>query len=367
MTDMLETILDRNLLGSFADVTLLYNLVPGYDSDIEPVKDLIISLQDLKDNDLTIDGHSKSLYTYYSEFLSAILGDNYTDHSICDNLFLVRYKNEVPEFISRPKIALVDGIPQLIVGVDNPEEDLEALHIPLVETEKGITLKGSKLTRLTLSSLEIEKSDQTKVKLPILCFNFRQTVYAINLSLAGDATFYDLQTAWDDRDFPALCELIAPPYGASANISTIFNRLFDSKVFPSDGIIIPLTGFTKTQKPSKNGGKFWIVDFTVNCRDLFPIQVTAYYDGAMNDEVPINAVNRLTSFQDAREPIGSLPFTDKATTHPPTAANPWYLHVKGKNPSKKCPVHVIFTGDLAPKQKRILEDQKSPNYFTVKQ
>lgn len=359
MADNLEIMLDINLISAIADVSLLYEKCPNYDPDEGSNVDVILSLNDIKERDLKIDGHNKSIYHYFSEFLGSVLGDNV--EKVANNILTLKYKNEVLEYVSRPTIALVNDEPCLILGAKT--DDSDTLKIPLIVGEKGITLEGSLINRLTLSSLEVQKSDNTKIKLPIACFNVNKTVYAIPIALSSDSTFYDLQVAWDDRDLDALKESISYPYGGNANLGTMFTELFDSGLFPSNGVIIPLTGFTKQQKTLKTGGKFWTVSFTVDTKSIYPVNVLAYYDGSVQP-ISIKDVTKVSTVQDPKEPLGTLPFTDRGEKNPPTPQNPWYVHIKGKNPRKKAPFHVLFTGELPAKQKRILEEQSLPTYFT---
>lgn len=362
---MLETVLDRYLVGSIATVSLLYSKLPNYDPDVLPEIDLAISLDDLKENDLVIEGHTKSVATYYDDFLHAILGDKFEDHPLLDSIVGLRFKDEALTFVTRPKICMIDGYPTLLLGADVKDE-VSSYKFPLSITSDGITIEGSKIKRLAISSLEIQKADQSKIKLPIACFNHNKTLYAIHISVSPDVNYYDLQEAWEDKDPEKLGEMIAAPYGASANLNAIFYNLMESNAFPADGVVLPLTGLLKKEKVDSKtgGGSFWKASYSVDTSKLPNVYVTAYYDGESRDDVPLNLVTTLTCYQ-GEQPLGQMTFTDKAVANPPTVSKPWFLHVKGKDPKKKSPIHVVFQGQASPRCIKVLEKQSSLSYFPM--
>jgi hypothetical protein len=362
MYEQMEVTLDRKLVEPIvSSLSLLYQRMPDYDPDVLPEVELVLSLDDLKENDLTIEGHQKSIATYFQEFLKAILGDSFEGHPLLDTLVLLRYKDEVLSFVSRPRIAMHQGFPTLVMGAESRTRNIKPFYFPLDIGIEGITVKGSAIKRLSLNSLEFQKADGSRVKIPIACFNVHGTVYAIHVNTDPSSSYYDLEEAWSLRDAKKLGRLIASSYGATASLSQMFSNWFVAGTFPKDGIIIPLVGFTKEKVEARSS--FWKVTYQVDCGSFPPVCCTAYYDGAVRDDVPLCLVNRIGCYQS--DLLGSVAFTDKATHKPPSVSNPWYLYVKGADSRRKTPLHTVLQDILPAKQKRILELQQAPNYYPM--
>lgn len=362
MYEQMEVTLDRRLVEPIASsLSLLYKRMPDYDPDLLPEVELVLSLNDLKENDLTIEGHQKSIATYFQEFLKAILGDSFEGHPLLDTLILVRYKDEVLSFVSRPRIVMHQGVPSLVIGAESRTRNIKPFYFPLDIGVEGITIKGSAIKRLSLNSLEFQKADASRVKIPIACFNANGTVYAIHVNSDSSTSYYDLEDAWSSRDAKRLGSLITSSYGATANLSQMFSNWFVAGTFPKDGIVIPLVGFTK-EKVESPRASFWKVTYQVDCGNFPPVSCTAYYDGAVRDDVPLCLVNRIGCYQS--DLLGSLAFTDKAAHKPPSLSNPWYLYVKGAS-GRKTPLHTVLQDILPAKQAKILELQQSPSYYPM--
>lgn len=354
--------INADLLSFVKTPEFLYGERENYDGTSIGIP---IGLPTIKKYDFTHEGHTASVYQHCLTFAKAVFGESFgSNHPAYENFAYVTYEGDNMRVFSKPVIVKHDDGLTLLMGSQSKDDGREYVKNPLVSREGKITLKDSAIARLSLTSIDIPKQGSTteKIKLPIACFRANNTVYSIAVRTPQDSDFFELQDSWTDADIDRLQDLIAPLYGASANLSNMFAKLLVSKKFPSKGVVIKVISAKKQTIESKKEGdnkKFEKVVLTVDCSDLPTIPVTAYSDG-QEQTVSLQNVTQISCYTNH---TAAVPVLQGKTATP---SEPWYLWVEkaGNNPNQ-VPVHQIYTGFVPPRIKATLEAMKQPGYFTL--
>lgn len=263
---------------------------------------IVITMDIVKRYDFTPEGQTVSVFQHCMIFGRALFGEAFkAGHPAWDNFAFVSYQGDNVKVFARPVLVKHEDKLTLLMGSQSKEDEREFVKVPLVLEDDRLTFEGSAIKRLALSSVDIPKlggSPNEKIKLPILTFRANNVIYSVSVRVPQETDFYDLQDAWDDKNLDKLKELVSPLYGASANLSNMFGKLFVAKRFPDSGIVIKVISGKKQTIESKKEGdskKFEKVVFTVDCSDLPPVEVKAYSDG-QETFVPLPNVTQISCY-----------------------------------------------------------------------
>lgn len=366
----LELQIDQRLLTPLSTSRFIYTENPDYDGSNCAI---LISLQTLAKYDFKAEGENLSMLEHCLVFCKAVYGDTFDEtHPAWDNFGFATYEGDTLKRFAKPIIVKHDGQIVLLQGRESKSEGVEFVRTPLVCNEGQITLEGSSIFRLGLSSIDIKQSDKSILKIPIVTFKGGNQVYSIALRTSQDLRYYDLQEAWENakkgtpESWSALTELINPLYGASANLGTMFSKHFIEKRFPLSGVILPVNG-CRTQVvdvPAKEGSKaskfdkfIFNIDFSLIPEFARHIQVLAYQDGE-NAMTELGNVTSVTCFDNF---AATFPVKEGRL---PTSETPWYIWIEksGSDPNQK-PTHQVYEGFLPGRHKKILTAMSNPQYL----
>lgn len=328
---------------------------------------IVITMPMIKRYDYTPEGSSISVYQHCMVFARALFGESFNEkHPAYYNFAYATYEGDNLKMFARPVLVKQDNELVLLMGSQSKEDDREYVKVPLIKQDDKLTFGGSSINRLSLSSVDIPKlggQPNEKIKLPILIFRANGTVYSVSVRSSQDSDFFELQDAWDDKDLDKLLELVSPLYGASANLSNMFGKVFTAKRLPESGIVIKIISAKTQQVDSKKEGgegkKFNKVVFTVDCSELPPIEVKAYSDG----QEQFVLLPNVTTISCYNNHTASVPVLQGKRPDP---SNPWYLWIEKANSNpNQVPVHQVYTGFVPPKVKKIIEAAKKPGFISV--
>lgn len=218
--------------------------------------------------------------------------------------------------------------------------------------------------RVSLDSYEFE-GEQGKIKVPLLVvtpqvakgkkadkptesgIDFNKPVpIAISIKLQNGVDFITFKNAFETGDLDEVSVMVAPLFSAVASFSNVFAPLFNSNIFPRNGIIFKVVG-----KPSRNVGTFngkTLVSYRVNVdfSELPPILANS-----MDKD---QAGNKITTQIPITE-IGSLYVSESSTLgqylgnradEVYTKERPLYVWVQSMaNQSTHTPKHQVFSAD----------------------
>ena len=348
--------ISSELLAFLKTPEFLYEQVPDYDGTKIGIP---ISLSTIRDNDFVPDGGTVSVFNHCLTFCKAVFGQSFDQsHEAWNNFGYASYEGDNLKVFSRPIIVNHDDQLCLLMGSQSKEEGKQYVTVPLVLNDKSqLTLKGSAIERLLLSSVDIPKAGSNeRVKLPIAVFRASGQVYSISVRTPKDTDYFEVSEAWTSGDLARLEGLIGSLYGGSANLSNMFAPLFVSKRFPKNGIVIKvISGKRSTVNVNREGStsKFEKVVYTIDPTDLPMLPVKAYVGG----EDSVISITDVTQISCYSSHDAAIPVIQQGKE--PSPSEPWYLHIQGaSNNPNQVPKHQIYTGFVPPRIKTLIQAQQ---------
>lgn len=372
--------LNPNYFSPLFNASLLYDRM-GADFDPKEGERTVlpISLEDLEKVSVTYEEELYSVEENVHGLLLALFGEGYLELPCVQAVLSVTYIGDTVKYIRTPVLTKRDDVVGLMIGDDKLEDQTLHQFFPLVVVENRLTFEGTKTLQLGLDSLEIKRNDGTAYRLPLVTIPHPErkskVIYQLGVQVTPDCDYANFQLSWnnlnslneDDRQeaWDDIKAYISSGVSANAKLDTLFGAMMKRKEFPKKGVLIPITSLIKAGKISKKDGtgKFFQASFGINTSGFPSVHVSAYLAGD-SDDVPLNTVGSISCGD--RDNLGKLARTNLVKDNPPTGINPWYLFISAPNAKgNKIPEHAVFTSDLPVRYQRLLEEQKTSEYWGV--